>query len=122
MKEKRGMENFQRQTRLTHFTIDDLNQRDIAERRKNFAITRSKSFAHPVILQQPQNPYNVNFTSLSRKSSFSSTQSRNNHFQDRNYRIASSDRYNYGSTRGELQYSAGWNSKDSLYQVKIINF
>jgi hypothetical protein len=46
------MENFQRQTRLPQFTVDDLNQRQIAERRTNFAITRSKSFALPINLQQ----------------------------------------------------------------------
>ena len=88
VKEKHGMENFQRQTRLPQFTIDDLNQIEIAERRKNFAITRSKSFALPFNLLHAHNPSKMSYTSLSRKSSFSSLLSKNDSLNDRTYRPA----------------------------------
>ena len=88
MKEEHRIENFERQTRLPQFTIDDSNQREIAERRKNFAITRSKSFALPVNLQQAHNPSKLSYTSLSRKSSFSSLLSKNDSLYDKTYRPA----------------------------------
>ena len=117
VKEEHGMKNFQRQTRLPQFTIEDSNQRDIAERRKNFAITRSKSFAFPVNLQPAHNPSNMSYTSLSRKSSFSSLLSKNDSLYDRTYRPAMAFDV---CLRGEVQYNYGWDSKEILYQVEMI--
>ena len=114
VREENRMENFQRQTRLPQFTIEDSNQREIAERRKNFAITRSKSFALPVNLQQAQSPSNLSYTSLSRKSSFSSLLSKNDSLYDRTYRPAMPPD---DCLRGVVQYNPGWDSKDILYQV-----
>ena len=116
VKGEHGMQNFERQTRLPQFTIDDLNQREVAERRKNFAITRSKSFALPVNLLHAHNPSNLSYTSLSRKSSFSSLLSKNDSLYDKTYRpVMPSD----VCLRGEVQYNPGWDSKEILYQVEI---
>ena len=106
------MENYPKQTRLPQYTIDDLNQREIAERRKNFAITRSKSFALPVGHQQAYSQSNASFSSVSRKSSFSSLLSKNGSLSDRSMRVSSDV-----NLRRDPRFHEGWHSKDLLYQV-----
>ena len=114
--------SYQRENALPQYTIDDLKQKEIAERRKNFAITRSKSFAHPVSLRPTQNILNVKISSLSRKSSFSRSRSRDDNFQERMCQIVpTSNNLNFSSSsREELQSNSGWNCKEALYKVELI--
>ena len=108
-----GLENCQRQNKMPQYTIEDQNQRELAERRRNFCITRSKSFAHPLNLQGGYNPSIGSYSSLSRKSSFSSLLSRNESLNSSNM-----------GTRGrsELQVWRESQEQHSLFQVRLSHF
>lgn len=107
-----GLDKCQRQNKLPQFTIEDQNQRELAERRRNFCITRSKSFAHPLNLQGGYNPSIGSYSSLSRKSSFSSLLSRNES-------LSSSTTGTRG--RSELQVWRESQDQHSLFQVRLFH-
>ena len=94
-----------KEVKALEYDIDDVNQRELAERRRNFAITRSRSFALPVGLHQSHILPNPSLSSLSRKSSFSSLLSKNDSLGDRTLR------------KGKLHPGCGWNDKNQLFLV-----
>ena len=108
------LENYHEHTKLPQFTIDDLNQREISEKRRNFSITRSKSFALPVGHQQPFNLYASSYSSLSRKSSFSSILGTTDSLNNRSIRTRGSSDMQLGMEKQQIDC---WHVKDNLYQV-----
>ena len=94
-----------KEVKALEYDIDDVNQRELAERRRNFAITRSRSFALPVGLHQSHLLPNPSLSSLSRKSSFSSLLSKNDSSGDRTLR------------KVKPHQSWGWNDKKEMFLV-----
>ena len=94
-----------KEVKALEYDIDDVNQRELAERRRNFAITRSRSFALPVGLHQSHLLPNPSLSSLSRKSSFSSLLSKNDSSGDRTLR------------KVKPHQGWGWNDKKEMFLV-----
>ena len=95
-------------------TFDYSKQNEIAEKRRNFAITRSKSFAHPVSLRSSQHLLNDEISSLSRNFSISRIHQNADRDKNSSWKMADSTQNMFGTTRGYLQ---SWNCSLTLLEV-----
>ena len=102
-------------SKIPQYVNKQVNVEEMEERRRNFAITRSKSFAYPSAGLNASLPSsNSSLTSLSRKSSFSSLVSKNNSLRGGGGVVEHSLKV--------LKENSGSNDRKLLFQVSISYF